>query len=402
LLLLRRRAGLSRSSGEDITTSTRDLYYSIMQHLDGMKTIKSFGMQEENIRLFSIQSNQVADRYLGAVESYANVKLLFDVGTVVVLAVLVLVLIEVIKLPTASLLLLIYLFVRMIPQFSLVQHSYQYFINTIPAFGNVMNLENQCLENPDIPRSGEKVIFEEMISLEDVSFSYRGEDHFTMKDFNLSILAGRTVAIAGPSGAGKSTVADLVMGLIQPENGRILVDGLPVVPGSWRGQVGYVAQETFLFNETVRYNLLLARPDVEEKDLLDALELAAAQGFVEKLPDGLDTVIGDRGVRLSGGERQRLALARALLRKPALLILDEATSNLDSENEKRILDSVESLHGDMTILVIAHRLSTISSADSIYLMEEGHIVESGTWDELLSLDDGSFKRVWKAQSIKED
>ena len=207
-----------------------------------------------------------------------------------------------------------------------------------------------------------------------------------MKNLNLQIPAGKTTAIAGPSGAGKSTVADLVMGFIQPDEGEINVDGVSVSNnfiGSWRSQIGYVAQETFLFNETIRFNLLLAQPKANEKDIIDALKLAAAYEFVSKLPEGLDTFIGDRGVKLSGGERQRLALARALLRKPSLLILDEATSNLDSENEKRILKAIDDLHGEITILIIAHRLSTIKNADCIYLIDEGKILESGTWDELL-------------------
>ena len=169
--------------------------------------------------------------------------------------------------------------------------------------------------------------------------------------------------------------------------------------GSWRSQIGYVAQETFLFNETIRFNLLLAQPKANEKDIIDALKLAAAYEFVSKLPEGLDTVIGDRGVRLSGGERQRLALARALLRKPSLLILDEATSNLDSENEKKILNAIENLHGEITILIIAHRLSTIKNADNIYLIDEGRILESGTWNELLKKEEGWFRDICEAQGI---
>ena len=213
LLLLRRMVSKSQSSGEEITTTTQDLYSSIMQHLDGMKTIKSFGMQEENIRVFSNQTNQVAKNYLNAIKSYADVKLLFDVGTVIVLSIMVLVLIEVIKLPTASLFLLIYLFVRMIPQFSIIQHTYQYFINSLPAYDNVMILEKQCLENSEIRESiGDKMEFKKEVTLENVSFSYRDEEHFVMKNLNLQILAGKTTAIVGPSGAGKSTVADLVMG----------------------------------------------------------------------------------------------------------------------------------------------------------------------------------------------
>ncbi|MCE5215192.1 MAG: ABC transporter ATP-binding protein/permease, partial [Methanobacterium sp.] len=369
ILVLRRRTGRSRSSGEEITTTTRDLYYSIMQHLDGMKTIKSFGMQEENIKVFKEQSDQVARNYLESIKSYADVRLLFEVGTVVVLAVMVFVLIEVVKLPTASLFLLIYLFVRMIPQFSTIQRAYQYFINMLPAFGNVMDLEEQCLENSEATGSeDDEIKSKHEINFKNVKFSYRGEDHFTIKNLDLRILAGKTTAIAGPSGAGKSTVADLLMGLIKPDEGKITVDGIPISGRfftSWRNEIGYVAQETFLFNESIRFNLILASPDAGEDDLIEALKLAAAYDFVYKLPEGLDTIIGDRGVRLSGGEKQRLALARALLRKPSLLIMDEATSNLDSENEKKIIKAIEDLHGEITILMIAHRISTIKNADYI-------------------------------------
>ncbi|WP_287382682.1 ABC transporter ATP-binding protein, partial [Methanobacterium sp.] len=173
LLVLRRRASRSRTSGEDITTTTRDLYYSILQHLDGMKTIKSFGMHDENKKVFNKQSNQVAGNYLQAIRSYVDVKLLFDVGTVIVLALMVFILIEVVKLPTASLFLLIYLFVRMIPQFSTVQRAYQYFINMLPAFGNVSSLEKQFLGNSESKeRDRVSVEFKESIKLENVSFSY--------------------------------------------------------------------------------------------------------------------------------------------------------------------------------------------------------------------------------------
>lgn len=403
LLLLRRRASRSRSSGEEITTTTRDLYYSIMQHLDGMKTIKSFGMQNENIKLFSKQANQVARNYLNAIQSYADVKILFDIGTVIVLAIMVYFLIEIIKIPTASLFLLIYLFVRMIPQFSTIQRAYQYFTNMLPAFSNVMRLEEECLENSETAGSrDEQIELKKEIKLENVKFSYRGGEHFTIKDLNLKVLAGKTTAIAGPSGAGKSTVADLVMGLIKPEEGKVFVDGVAVTEkslASWRNKIGYVAQETFLFNETIRFNLQLSRPDASEEELQDVLKLAAANEFVSKLPEGLETVIGDRGVRLSGGEKQRLALARALLRKPSLLIMDEATSNLDSDNEKKILKAIDNLHGEITILMIAHRISAIENADHIYLIDGGRIFQSGSWDTLLKNQKGWLWDICEAQGV---
>jgi ATP-binding cassette subfamily C protein len=218
----------------------------------------------------------------------------------------------------------------------------------------------------------------------------------------LTIRAGETVAIVGPSGAGKSTVADLVMGLVVPDRGCVLVDGTPLRSAlirSWREQIGYVAQDTFLFNDTIRANLLWAHPDADDKDIERALELAAAGEFVSELPDGLDTVLGDRGVRLSGGERQRLALARALLRRPSLLILDEATSALDSENERRIQGAIEELHGRTTILAITHRLSTIRRADVIYVLERGRLADSGDWETLMGKENGRFTALAQAQGI---
>ena len=402
LLVLRRMVNKSRSSGQEITTTTQDLYSSILQHLDGMKTIKSFGMQDENIRVFSNQTNKVAKNYLKSIQTYADVKLLFDVGTVIVLAIMVIILLEVIKLPTASLFLLIYLFIMMIPQFSIIQNSYQYFITMLPAYNNVIMLKEQCLENTEVKDIGERVELNNAIELKNVWFSYQSDEYFSMKDLNLKIYAGKTTAIVGLSGAGKSTVADLVMGLIQPNEGEITVDDIPInknFPGYWKDQIGYVAQETFLFNETIRLNLLLAQPKANEKDIIDALKLASANEFVSKLPEGLDTVIGDRGVKFSGGERQRLALARALLRKPSLLILDEATSNLDSKNEKKILKAIDDLHGEITILIIAHRLSTIENADYIYLIDEGQILESGTWKDLLKKEQGNFRDICNDQGI---
>ena len=400
LLILRNKAYSSRSRGEDITYSTRDVYSSIMQHLDGMKTIKSFGMQKENVKEFSHLTDQVVHSYLDSIQSYADVKLLFDIGTVIILAIIVLVLIETVQITAASLLILIYLFARMVPQFSTVQGSYQYTLNMLPAYKNVTDLENQCLENSEpLEFEMDGIELKKEITLENVSFSYQDDDHFALNDVDIRIVAGNTTAIAGASGAGKTTIADLVMGFIKPTNGYVTMDGAPI-PKSWKNKIGYVAQETFLFNESVKFNLLIARPEANQEELTNALKMAAAYDFVSKLPDGLDTILGDRGVRLSGGEKQRLALARALIKIPSLLILDEATSNLDSENEKRIMNAIEDLHGEITILIIAHRVSTIKNTDYIYLIDEGRIIDSGTWNELLEKEDGYLRNICLAQGVK--
>jgi ATP-binding cassette subfamily C protein len=255
------------------------------------------------------------------------------------------------------------------------------------------------------PETSETVELGDGIQFEGVSFSYGGEGSVAaVRELDLTLEAGKTTAIAGPSGAGKSTIADLVMGLILPHQGRVVVDGKPLsaeLLKSWRDQIGYVAQDTFLFNDTVRANLLWARPEASEEEIWQTLKLAAAEGFVSELPDGLETILGDRGVRLSGGERQRLALARALLREPSLLILDEATSALDSENERRIQKAIESLHGGMTIVVITHRLSTVRGADVIHMLEGGRLVESGDWQTLLARESGRFAALARAQEVLE-
>ncbi len=171
-----------------------------------------------------------------------------------------------------------------------------------------------------------------------------------------------------------------------PDKGSIRIDNHPLLPEDqyqWRRAVAYVPQDTFLFHDSIRHNLLWANANATESDLIEVLKLAAADEFVAKLPQGIDTVIGDRGIRLSGGERQRIALARALLAKPLLLILDEATSALDMEHERRIQQAIKSLHGELTIIIIAHRLSTIQHADRILAVENGRLIEPGPWIELM-------------------
>ena len=215
------------------------------------------------------------------------------------------------------------------------------------------------------------------LRFDSVSFRYdKNRMHWTLNNINFSIPANAMTAIVGHSGAGKSSVADLILGLLTPEKGKISIDGKILsdkLLKRWRKMVGYVPQESFLFHESVGQNLLKAQPGASTLQLWDALEKASARTFVSNLPHGLDTIVGDRGVRLSGGERQRIALARALLREPLLLLLDEATSSLDTENERHIQKALEKLQGELTIVVIAHRLSTIENADHVVVLDQGEV-----------------------------
>lgn len=403
LLLLRKKAGAARSTGKDISLSTRDLYSATIEHLAGMKTAKSYGVEERNADIFSRLAERVAKMEHNTIRNYAETAFWFTVGSAIILTAILYVALEVVNLPAASLLLLLFSFNRMVPLFSSIQQSYQQCLNAMPAFAGVMEMQTRCEAAAEPRAEGIKNLeLRDGIRFDEVTFAYdEAGRQPAVCGLDLRIETGKTTAIVGPSGAGKSTIADLVIGLIRPNEGQVLLDERPLSAERlrpWREQIGYVAQDTFLFNDTVRANLLWARPEAGEEEVWQALELAAANGFVSQLPEGLETVLGDRGVRLSGGERQRLALARALLREPSLLILDEATSALDAENERRIQGAIERLHGQITILIITHRLFTIRRADVIYVLEQGQTVESGSWEALLSRS-GRFKVLARAQSI---
>ena len=209
-------------------------------------------------------------------------------------------------------------------------------------------------------------------------------------------------AIVGQSGAGKTTLVDLMLGLYQQSEGDILLDGKSLSQfdlNSYRQRVGYVPQDPQLFNTTVRENLLWSAPAASEQKIWNACSLANAEPFVRELPDQLETVLGDRGVRLSGGQRQRLALARAIIRKPDLLILDEATSSLDTESEGLIQKSIDKLSSEMTIIVIAHRLSTIRNVDHVYVLDKGTIIEEGSYRQLTNKLGSRLREMVMNQTI---
>lgn len=225
------------------------------------------------------------------------------------------------------------------------------------------------------------------LSFEHVCFRY-DDSAPALNDFTLKVSPGQTVALVGPTGAGKSTVLHLLARFYEPTSGIILLDGQPLgsICKSWlRSRIGYVTQESFLFNASLRDNLLLGNAVADDNDIWQALEAAHAADFVRKLPQGLDTLAGERGSRFSGGERQRLSIARALLRNPPLLLLDEATSALDNRSERLVQHALDRLRADRTCLVIAHRLTTVERADLICVMDKGGVVECGTHDELLQL-----------------
>jgi ABC-type multidrug transport system fused ATPase/permease subunit len=240
------------------------------------------------------------------------------------------------------------------------------------------------------------------LSCERLSFRYPGTERKVLEDINLRIPAGSTVALVGSSGAGKSTLADILMGLHQPTAGRIDVDDVDIRTDiiAWQRSIGMVPQDVYILDATLRANVAFgdAPNAVNERRLLAALTRAQLDDLIRDLPNGVDTIVGERGGRLSGGQRQRIGIARALYLEPSLLVMDEATSALDSETERRITDTIESLHGQMTVIVIAHRLSTVRKCDMLLHLEQGRIAAAGTF-ESVTAESPAFARLVKLGSL---
>ena len=243
--------------------------------------------------------------------------------------------------------------------------------------------------------------FKESIRFEGVWFNY--EEQEILKGIDLEVEKGEMLAIVGPSGVGKTTLVDLIPRFYDPRRGRILIDGVDIKDAtlnSLRQKIGIVTQETILFNDTIRANIAYAKPQASKEEIEEAARQAYAHDFIQRLPLNYDTVIGDRGTKLSGGERQRIAIARALLKNPPILILDEATSQLDSESERLVQEALDKLIKGRTVFVIAHRLSTVRNARRIIILEKGVIVEQGTHEELLANKQGLYKRFYQLQEIQ--
>jgi ATP-binding cassette, subfamily C, bacterial len=387
LLVSRRWMRSVHQSGTAVSESMSEVYSAATEHLQNLKAMKFYDAQTSDLAMFSSLQSSALQQSFDNTRDQAAAAFWFEAGSLLLLGAIIFASLQILNVAPASILLLLAVFTRLFPRLEAGQSQLQAFLSEVPAFENLMKIQAECVANAEIPaNAGPGPALAHEIRLERVSFRYEIERPLVLDDLSLTIAAGKVTAIVGSSGAGKSTVVDLVNGLLSPLTGRVLVDGLELTPQaakSWRRHVGYVAQDTVLFHDTVRANLRWANPDATEQEMQESLGLAAAD-FVFALPKGLDTTVGDRGMLLSHGQRQRIALARALLRKPGLLILDEATSSLDFDNENRILEAIEQLHSRTTVLLIAHRVSAIQRAAMIYVIENGRVAEYGDWQSLIS------------------
>jgi len=264
----------------------------------------------------------------------------------------------------------------------------------LPSYNQLLNLQEEALKYKETRLSGRP--FRNIgtgLHIENLDFSY-DQNHNILSNLNVKIYSGQTVAITGQSGSGKSTLIDILLGLYEPKSGKISIDGTSYRDyniGSIREGIGYVPQDPVLFNDTIKNNLLWTNPFASEEDILNACRLSNSLDFINSLPHKFDTIVGERGSNLSGGQRQRLSLARALIKNPQILILDEATSSLDNESENLIKGAIKSLKGKITIILVAHRLTTILDADYIYVISKGTVLEKGTFNDLMLKKGELFK-----------
>ena len=306
------------------------------------------------------------------------------------------------QITNVSAILLTYLLVlfRMLPMVSQINSSRNAIAKGSASFNMAVDLWRR--DNKPIMKPG-SIPFQKVksqIHFYEISFSYPGNDNLVLKNVDISLPRGKTLALVGGSGAGKSTFADLLPRFYDPTSGCITIDGIDLREfdiTSLRKKTGIVSQTTHLFNDTVKNNIIYASPDATEYEIIEAVRQANAYDFIMDLPKQWDTEIGDRGVMLSGGQRQRLAIARALLQDPEILILDEATSALDTVSERLVQKAIDQLSRDRTVLVIAHRLSTIQNADQIAVLDQGKLVEIGTHSELLEKESGYYRHLYYVQ-----
>jgi ABC-type transport system involved in Fe-S cluster assembly fused permease/ATPase subunit len=267
----------------------------------------------------------------------------------------------------------------------------------------MFELLEQPAEVNDKPNAKDLVITGGEVTFDNTDFGY-DENRPILKDFNLTVKPGQTVAIVGPSGSGKSTIGRLLFRFYDVGAGALRIDGQDVrdiTQSSLHGQIGIVPQDTVLFNDTIGYNVAYGRDGASQADVVKAAKAAKIHDFVMSLPDGYQTTVGERGLKLSGGEKQRVGIARTLLKNPPILLLDEATSALDTETERDIQESLRRMGQGRSVITIAHRLSTVVDADLIIVLEQGHVTEQGTHDELLARD-GRYAAMWHRQLADED
>jgi subfamily B ATP-binding cassette protein MsbA len=396
-LILRKQSGLLQQKMADITNNLHET-------ITGVKIVKAFGMEEyENKKFFG--ETQKFFKLVLKITRIRNISspvtefLSVIVGVVIIYFGAQLVLVDRSIKPSEFITFLFAIFQLMPPvkELSSVNNRIQESSAAADRIFEILDTEPR-IKNADSPI--EITSFKEKIVFENVSFLYDDSEEPVLDGINLEIKRGSILALVGSSGAGKTTMVDLLPRFYDPTSGRILLDGEDIKQirlEDLRKMMGIVTQETVLFNESVRSNIAYGLENYPDNMVIEAAKAANAHNFIVEMPKGYDTIIGEKGTKLSGGQRQRISIARALLKNPPIMILDEATSSLDNESEVLVQEAIERLMYDRTTFVIAHRLSTIRNADRIIVLDRGKIVQQGKHSELLQDENGIYKKLYHLQ-----
>ncbi|AKL97837.1 ABC transporter ATP-binding protein [Endomicrobium proavitum] len=383
---------------------TAEIYSSIHQMLNGFSVIKAFNTEKHEVARFQNENDKAYGISMGIVRVDARQSPFVEfIGGLAGALLLLLGGKDVISgvWSPGAFMVFFYAVTKMYKPIKNLAGVNSQIQNAISASERVFEVLDEVPSIKDAPGAAELKPFRNSIIYKDVTFGYTLEKD-TIKNLNVEIKYGHTVAFVGHSGSGKTTLANLLLRFYDPKNGEIIIDGINiknVTLDSLRKQIGIVTQDVTLFDNTVKYNISYGSFNASMDEIIAAAKNANAHSFISKLPNGYDTLVGERGAKLSGGEKQRISIARAMLKNPPILVLDEATSALDSTSEKLVQTAIDDLMKNRTVVLIAHRLATVRNANKIVVMDAGKIVESGTHEELIKLENGVYRKLNQMQSL---
>lgn len=388
------------SVGDRVADANERVQQTVQAGTQGIRDIKLFSMRNELYQDFRDAIDQYFDARVARNRNQAGISNLYQFVSAVSVFVLIYLALQFTSMSLGALGVYLFAIFRLAPRVSNLNSMYYNAEGRLPHLVRVKQFLNELevqLEHDE----GKSEVSDRIstVCFEGVSFSYTGDEQI-LNSVDFSVSSDEFVAFVGQSGAGKSTIVSLLARMYTPDSGQIVADGTPIEEfdiQEWRSKLAVVRQNPFIFNETLRYNLTIGTRDASQTDIDRVCRIAQVYEFMDELPNGYDTELGDDGVRLSGGQKQRVALARALLKDADFLVLDEATSDLDSNLEREVQQAIEMMDRDYGIVAIAHRLSTVVNADRIYTMEKGEITETGTHDELID-NDGRYADLYMIQS----